>query len=91
MANDTPGVDAIVLSKVKKIIKNVSHRAVEDDTLLLATRVLDSVNVVQLLSELERGFNITFAETDMFEATFASPIELAKVCLARLAAKKANG
>ena len=74
-----------VLVQVKTILESkIVYAPVDDATPLVSGGVLDSLNVVNLVVELEGAFSITIGPDDMKNEHFETPTALAQLCSGKL-------
>jgi acyl carrier protein len=74
-----------VLRRVRSAVRQIAKldRPVADDESLLGT-VLDSLGVLQLISDLEDSFHLAFDEDEMTPAHFRTLGDVAKLVMTRL-------
>ena len=49
---------------------------IKDDTLLIEEEILESLTILYLISELEKGYGITIPLSDVVEKNFGTPLAI---------------
>lgn len=79
--NDTGCCTAPALDRVTTLLQSMLGIAdIEPDTELVASDLLDSVNVVNLVLELEAEFGVQIFEAEIVPENFSNPNDIANLC-----------
>ncbi len=74
--------------QIIQAVKNICFKSVAADTPLISSKILDSINAVDLAVELENEFSITIPFVDINEQNFETVERIGHYIDIKLASKK---
>jgi acyl carrier protein len=76
-----------LIPQIQQAVKNICFKSVEPSDALISTKILDSINAVDLAVELENEFGISIPFVDINEQHFESVNTINNYVQLKLAAK----
>ncbi|MCX0274001.1 acyl carrier protein [Nocardia zapadnayensis] len=70
-------IEQPIIEYISAMVAETGESAVDRDTLLLESGILDSIKLVRLVQFLEKTFEISIPETEIQAELFESPAQIA--------------